>query len=613
MKIKYASGNEKWVLILILFLLLSNNEILAEEKQDARYIKLMKEYTFHEDGSTEFTYVQQLEYLSYYAIHREYGQTSLIYNPLDQKVDINYAFTIMKDGRKVISPKNAINEVLPHQAASAPAYNYLRRLVITHTGLEIGAVSKLSYTVRSNAGLMPALMGNERILQSAACDEYIIRVKVPNQFFLKFELKNSNVEQVVSKNDSFQTFTWHFKNLPAYSLESNQPHPSQHEPYLLFSTTSMKELYFSFISQEAFGFQLSEKIRNWVDEIDISYPDQLPFILHLQEKIAMNFGTYPLSLEQTNYKVRIPEEVFFSRGGTKAEKAALMTACLQYKGIKAYPIMLSSYFKLNESVGALNAIDDFIVRIHLGNNDIYLPVHLVPDVNLKYSLSKKSMIPVYNGISMFEIKEEADFKNKTTIIGDIKLGKSAHILSVNEAGFNPMLRIIKNGKAGFDNLLAGLTIPGEKESVVDVYKLNSYLSEFELKTELNSSAISHEHEYYFLTLPKYNLGIESWHLDVLIPGRKSVFEIPSCGSETYDYKIKLGKRNSFSKGNYSISEKNKLGEVYLELKIKKRKAYIQKQITLNKRYVDPEGYSELRDLMLLWNSDKFNTLIYKKK
>ncbi|MBT4969483.1 MAG: DUF3857 domain-containing protein, partial [Bacteroidetes bacterium] len=109
---KYKLFCSRVFMLLAFFTFLFAFHIQAQEQNDARYKKIVKEYTLHEDGRFSMKYEQELEYLSYYAIHRKYGETSVIYNPKVQKVDIDYAYTIMKDGKKVETPENAFNEVL---------------------------------------------------------------------------------------------------------------------------------------------------------------------------------------------------------------------------------------------------------------------------------------------------------------------------------------------------------------------------------------------------------------------------------------------------------------------------------------------------------------------
>jgi hypothetical protein len=92
----------------------------------------------------------------------------------------------------VQSPKNAFNEVLPFQAADAPAYNNLREMVITHVGLEIGAVVELDYTLHSVAGFMPIFSCNMVLNESSPIKDLEIVVKVPTGNQFNYEIINAN-------------------------------------------------------------------------------------------------------------------------------------------------------------------------------------------------------------------------------------------------------------------------------------------------------------------------------------------------------------------------------------------------------------------------------------
>ena len=154
------------ILLLLAALFLSYQTSAQDEKYDAWYISLLKEYTLNSDGSMDFRYIKQQKLLTYRAFHNLYGETLIIYNPTFQKVKINEVYTMMADGKKIAAPQNSFNEVLPGYAANAPAYNSLREMVITHTGLERNAIINLDYHLHTGKGVFPALTGNELLAEN---------------------------------------------------------------------------------------------------------------------------------------------------------------------------------------------------------------------------------------------------------------------------------------------------------------------------------------------------------------------------------------------------------------------------------------------------------------
>ena len=119
---------------------------------DAVYKSQTKIFQLNEDGSIMYQYKHQLKYLTHYAFNRLHGESFIVYNPDYQGLKINKSETTMKDGKKVSSPENAYNEVLPRFAKGAPAYNHLREMVVTHTGLEVGATVDFDYELHTKGG-----------------------------------------------------------------------------------------------------------------------------------------------------------------------------------------------------------------------------------------------------------------------------------------------------------------------------------------------------------------------------------------------------------------------------------------------------------------------------
>ena len=126
--------------ITIIFIYISG--FSQEENRDAVFLEMTKAYTLNEGGSWDYNEIKKVKLLTYYSFHRLYGETFIVHDPGFQDLKINEAYTIMADGKKVPTPENAFNLVLPRFAAKAPPYNRFREMVVTHTGLENGAIIK---------------------------------------------------------------------------------------------------------------------------------------------------------------------------------------------------------------------------------------------------------------------------------------------------------------------------------------------------------------------------------------------------------------------------------------------------------------------------------------
>ena len=130
-------------------LLLATATFAASE---AEYKKLVKSWTLNPDGSQEFNYKMELAIYTHTAMNSTYGESFIVYNPDYQTLTINESYTKQKDGNIVKTPDNAFVEVLPRNAANAPAYNQLKEMVVVHTGLELDATIYLDYNIKTKEG-----------------------------------------------------------------------------------------------------------------------------------------------------------------------------------------------------------------------------------------------------------------------------------------------------------------------------------------------------------------------------------------------------------------------------------------------------------------------------
>ena len=85
----------------------------------------------------------------------------------------------MADGTLVPSPENAFNEILPRFVSRAPAYAYLRQMVVSHTGLERGCIIDLKYHIDTDAKFLPWLMGEEIFGTKSPIKKMTVTVNVP--------------------------------------------------------------------------------------------------------------------------------------------------------------------------------------------------------------------------------------------------------------------------------------------------------------------------------------------------------------------------------------------------------------------------------------------------
>ena len=255
--------NKKIISILVfVFLIISFFSCSKKvENADAEYIEIVNEYKLNDDGSVDFIHYHKVKLNSYYAI-RQLGDERIIYNPKFQDLKIIKSVTKMNNGTIVKTPDNGYNKVLPKCATKAPSYNHLREMVVTHTGLDLGSVVNFKYSLHSKKDFLPELMGEEIFATFYPIKKMIVKITIPTDKKLNYELFNSTKESKNSNNKDTKTFLWKFKNIPEIVHENNQSEIGEFSSRLVFSTIeSWKELANNLKLQTEKSLEINNKIK----------------------------------------------------------------------------------------------------------------------------------------------------------------------------------------------------------------------------------------------------------------------------------------------------------------------------------------------------------------
>ena len=291
---------------------------------EAEYKKIKKNYTINEDGSYSLRVYKEIKLLTHKAFNNLYGESFIIYNPKTQSVKINDSYTTQADGTVIKTPSNAFNEVLPFSAANAPAFNHLKELVVTHTGLELGATIYLDYTLTTKpADKSTAYFDvNEQISESSPVREYTISITAPSTTCVSYELLNSKVKPKVSGN----TTQWIFRNLPAAALESYKSQNGD-APRLIATTleaNAVSDRYSKIadIKYESLANTLTSEIKSEDKKIEA-----------LVNYVVRGTNLSPLPFNYQENKERCMKLVSTSGYATKMEKAILLNSLLNSVGV----------------------------------------------------------------------------------------------------------------------------------------------------------------------------------------------------------------------------------------------------------------------------------------
>jgi hypothetical protein len=605
----------KSVFLFSIFYLLSSILVFSQdENYDAVYLQISKEYTLNPDGSMDYRYIKKLKLQTYRSFNSLYGETFIVYNPDHQKLKINDVYTIMADGKKVVSPSNAFNEVLPGFAANAPAYNNLREMVITHPGTERNAVLNLDYQLHSEKGFYPALMGNDLLAEYEPVKELTVKVRVPVSAKLSFSLLNINSEPVVTNEEGFRVYTWTLKDIPAITPEEFQKSGYDLYPRLIFSTADDREsLYSGFLKQIAFGYMVSEEMKKAVGTIITENKEETDIILKLQEKVVNEFRLTPVPLRYTGFTCRNAPETWKSNGGTLAEKAILLVTLLREAGMGAELVAVIRKSLFDQKIGSLIDMEDMIVKVIPKTIDpIYLSVTTLNPQNLKYGLPERVLVSLRPGEKTAVLQTE-EYRNIITFDANLTIGDKREISGEIAATFlnncDPWLALLRDKNKLKSFFSGGLSSSDLKDQKVITTGPDESFTRCTVQKE---KPFHKDTNYYGFSLPYLTNGIESFGIKLLPKTRVASLEIPYLIEESYNMTFTIPDDLKLFSSSKKVELTNKAGTFIFEIKPGGKNVQVKRSIRLSKRIIDPSEYADFKALMDYWNSELFRKVVFSE-
>lgn len=591
---------KKYFLSLIAFFIMI---AAAQASPEAEFKKISKEYTFHPDGSYDVRCYKELIIKSHIALNGLYGETFIIYNPNYQEIKFNSSYTIQADGYKITTPPNAFNEVLPSAAANAPAYNHLQEMVVTHTGLEIGATIFLDYTLRTKAGYLPAEIKPETddILQEQSpIQEYIVKINIPASLPLNYILTGSSVKPKVIENGETKQYSWIFKNIPAISHEPNIPGDQVNVPRLTTCTYHSQEAALKALSGNDIN-NADETVKNTVKELIANKTDELEKIIAIQKYVTGQIASCKLNPEQTGYSARTPAEVIRTAYGTSMEKNRLLVSMLQCIGAKPEITVLYPA-SLKKGIKGINPITNILVKVDDRGKPLFISAMNYPTESLELNAGRNDIWMISDN----EILPLNILENSSTIDyrADIKLSAEKANISGKIAVKGALIPIMDD--VSTENHIKNLSSQAGKTISTDLISTDRRNVEMSFTAE---KELSSTHNYFLYELPVVRKAIETWNMNSLNSSRKKQFELPYPVAEKYEYTVTLSPDMVLKTKPENINMIKSFGQLHISITQKDLTVTVKKEFQLNKTILSPAEYVDFKNMMNIWNDKNNNNII----
>lgn len=575
--------------IYIITLLLSACLLQAFATSEAEYKKLSKTYTLNNDGSQELRYSMELTLFTHTAMNRTYGESFIVYNPEFQELKIHTSYTKQKDGTVIKTPENAFVEVLPRQAAKAPAFNHLIEMVVVHTGLELGATIYLDYSILSKSGYLPELDICETIAQNSPVKDYTITIKTPESKPLFYELSNSTAKPTVTSSGGIKNISWKIQNLPAVSKAPQVTVLSGDIPLLTASSYISNNDALKYLNQqtEPSGNTSIQSVLDIVARGKKTDSEKLYSILN---HVVDNIGFSNLSLEETGFRLRSIDNIILSAYGTETEKVKLLAGLLNEAGIKAE--IAATYHHTDINSCGLSAIDElFVIANADGKQYLLTPKHKkMSDAGWYADFAKLVSISRPGNVVTLETPSvELDYNYTINMEAE-----KAEIQSVARVGsaFIPYT----------DNYVAQYTA-NDKQAKEE--KGN----DFSTFTYTKSQQIGNTDRYIIFFLPDSPNGMSYSSYKNYNSKRNVNLLLPYKAKESYKYTIQLPDYIKLKTPATTKTINNKTGTTSLSIRQNGNTVEVTRTLEIKKQLIHPADYAAFRSIMTEW-ADNNRLLFY---
>jgi len=599
--------------LLILAHLNTFSQGLQTDRYDAVYLSLVKEYTLNPDGSMDYHYAKVQRLQNYQSFHRLFGETFIVYNPEHQQLKINDSYTIMDNGKRIDTPRNGFNEVLPRLAAFAPDFNCLREMVITHTGLEIGATIHLDYEIHTDPDFFPFFSGNEILAGTEPVQELTVIIKIPENFKLYYRLFNSKLKPVITVKNGFRIYSWTQPEIQAIPPDDHKPAHNTNDPFLVFSTkNNWKDLALWYARQIANPDSLPGSLEDLISQRMAENKNNEKRTFAFQETIVNELRHYDIPDEYNGYRLRKPARVWTGNGGTTAEKAILLTVILKNSGINAKPVLVFNGSHLDERIVSLSELDDWLVKVEDKSGDpLFLSVKQVNAYNMTELLPGQQLLEL-NQDSTVEFFKIGEGKGTIRLTGNFEI-KPDFVFSGKIAGSlagscNPRLALLRDSSKLKYYLGGGLASAEVKEIRLDL----SQSKETDFDCDVSKiNAMKSDSCFLFFQLPFLKSGIDNQAVTYLVAERSVPFELPAKLDETYCYSIHIPEDLIPLTYGIDINITNNAGSFLFKVDFNTGIIEVTKELHLKEALFSPGSYADFKDLMDNWNLRQNRELIFR--
>lgn len=349
-------------------------------------------------GSTTFRTVVQI--LKQSAVPR-YQEQSLSYSPGHERLTLNWARVLNTKG-EVISeaPTHVQDADVPAQRGD-PVYSDRKIKRISLTGVAPGTIVDVSYTREE---LKPFLQSDFfvpwRVTPANPVLRSHFRVEVPSAMKLHIREENLNFKRNERNQGGRRVITWSANDIASIKPEPFTPDSLQTGMFIDISgPVEWADIARWYADNARDRYAPSAALRAKVSDITKGAATLDDSIARVHKWVAQDIRYVAIALGLGGYQPRLPDTVMKTGYGDCKDKATLFITAMKLLNVKAYPVILSSFGRVKETVPSISQFNHLIAAYERGSRRHY--------VDLTADTYRLGLIPVgYQGSFALLVRED---------------------------------------------------------------------------------------------------------------------------------------------------------------------------------------------------------------
>lgn len=358
---------------------------LAQEENHAKepYVFELIQTTvrFEADGRGQRDLTIRVRIQSESAV-REFGLLAYQFSSSFESLDVTYVRVKKPDGSVVETPATDVQELDSAVSREAPMYSDEREKHVAVKSLTVGDILEASFRWTIHDPLAPGhFWFDDSYFRAGICLKETLELDLPRGTPVKFHY--SDPQPTIEERGDRRLYTFQRTNLKK-PKESKIPswekdfHGIDPPDVRLSSFGSWQEVGNWFSSLEEPKTEVTPQVRAKAEELTKGKINDEEKMRSLYEFVSTHFRYIGVDLGIGRYAPHSAADVLANRYGDCKDKHTLLAALLKAVGIPAYPVLISSRFRLDASVPSVDLFDHVITAIPKGES--FLLLDTTPEV-----------------------------------------------------------------------------------------------------------------------------------------------------------------------------------------------------------------------------------------